>query len=184
MSEAHPQEISSQAPSSRTPPGPASAGSVFDIVASLVRAIAGVALVALVALVAAEIVSRFFFSYSLRIVEELAGYLVVGLTLFGASLAVRKNSLFQVGFLFDALPRALRHGLNLFYLVLSFAVCSVLIWYTAQLVMSSYQRGNVAPTFLMTPLWIPQLVMPVGLLFVAVFIVERGLVALRNGGCD
>ncbi|MCE3026694.1 TRAP transporter small permease [Salinicola sp. DM10] len=161
---------------------PASAGSVFDIIATGVRCLAGLGLVMLVILVSAEIVSRFFFAYSLRVVEELAGYIVVGLTLFGAGLAVRKNTLFQVGFLFDALPQGARRLLSLVYLTLSLAVCGVLIHYTLQLVASSYTRGNVAPTFLMTPLWIPQLLIPLGLTFIAVFIVERMIVTLRQGG--
>ncbi|WP_157958951.1 TRAP transporter small permease [Salinicola endophyticus] len=161
---------------------PASAGSLFDVIATGVRCLAGLGLIALVILVSAEIVSRFFFAYSLRVVEELAGYIVVGLTLFGASLAVRKNSLFQVGFLFDALPHGVKRLLNLVYLMLSLAVCGVLIWYALQLVESSYTRGNVAPTFLMTPLWMPQLLIPLGLTFIAVFLVERMILTLRQGG--
>ncbi|ARS53757.1 MULTISPECIES: TRAP transporter small permease [Kushneria] len=163
---------------------PASAGSLFDMIAAGVRFIAGLALVVLVLIVSAEIVSRFFFNHSLRVVEELAGYLVVGLTLFGASLAVRKNSLFQVGFIFDALPHALKKGLSLIYMALSLAVCGVLIWYTLQLVLSSWSRGNVAPTFLMTPLWMPQLLIPLGLTFTAIFIIERAIITLRHGGTD
>lgn len=161
-----------------------SAGSLFDTIALCVQCLAGAALVVLVVLVSAEIVSRFFFNYSLRMVEELAGYLVIGLTLFGTSLAMRRNGLFQVGFVFDALPTPVKRGLVLLYLVLSLAVCGVLIRYTFQLVLSSYERGNVAPTFLMTPLWIPQLLIPAGLVFIAIFILERGIVALRRGDRD
>ena len=173
----------SETPSQRVSE-PVSAGSFFDAVAWGVRALAGLTLVTLVVLVTAEIVSRFFFNYSLRVVEELAGYLVVGLTLLGASLALRRNTLFQVGVIFERLPTPVQRGLNLVYLALSLAVCSILIWHTSQLVMSSFGRGNVAPTFLMTPLWMPQLVIPVGLAFIAIFIIERAVVALRRGGRD
>ncbi|MFC0338882.1 TRAP-type C4-dicarboxylate transport system, small permease component [Kushneria avicenniae] len=173
----------SDTPSTRTS-GPASAGSLFDMIATGVRFVAGLALIVLVLLVSAEIVSRFFFNHSLRVVEELAGYLVVGLTLFGASLAVRKNSLFQVGFIFDALPGAVKRVMGLVYLGLSLAICAVLIWYTLQLVLSSFSRGNVAPTFLMTPLWMPQLLMPLGLAFIAIFIIERMMLTLRHGETD
>ena len=174
MSETSPHQVS----------GPAPAGSLFNMLAAGVQFIAGLALVMLVLMVSAEIVSRFFFNYSLRIVEELAGYLVVGLTLFGASLAVRKNGLFQVGFIFDALPHPLKRSLSLLYMALSLSVCGVLIWYTLQLVLSSWGRGNVAPTFLMTPLWIPQLLIPLGLTFIATFIIERAIITLRHGETD
>lgn len=69
-------------------------------------------------------------------------------------------------------------------MALSLAVCGVLIWYTLQLVLSSWSRGNVAPTFLMTPLWMPQLLIPLGLTFTAIFIIERAIITLRHGGTD
>lgn len=160
---------------------PASAGLVFDVLAAIVRGLTGLALVALVLLVCAEIVTRFFFNHSLMVVEELAGYLVVGLTLLGASLSLRSNSLFQVGFVLQSLPAAVQRLLNLVFMLLSLGVCGVLIWQTFRLVMSSYARGNVAPTTLMTPLWIPQLLVPLGLSMIAIFIVEKLIVTLRAG---
>lgn len=159
---------------------PLSAGLLFDVAAYSIRFISGLALLLLVLLICSEIVSRFFFNYSLRVVEELAGYLVVCLTLMGASLSLRRNQLFQVGFIVNQLPVVWRRYLNLFYLVLSLSVSCVLIWYTSHLVISSFGRGNVAPTFLMTPLWIPQLLIPLGLCCIAFFIVEKIIVLL----CD
>ncbi|WAJ37810.1 TRAP transporter small permease [Pseudomonas sp. GOM7] len=163
---------------------PISAGRVFDGVATMVRCITGLALVLLVLLVCAEIVARFFFNHSLKVVEELAGYLVVGLTLFGASLSLRSNSLFQVGFVLHALSAGLQRLFNLCFQLVSLGVCGVLIWQTFKLVMSSYARGNVAPTTLMTPLWLPQLLVPLGLLMIALFIVEHLIVTLRGGRVD
>ena len=163
---------------------PPSAGRLFDVLATIVRGLTGLALVALVLLVCAEIVTRFFFNHSLMVVEELAGYLVVGLTLFGASLSLRSNSLFQVGFVLQALPLGTQRLLNLLFMLLSLGVCGVLIWQTFKLVMSSYGRGNVAPTSLMTPLWIPQLLVPLGLLMIGLFIVEKLIVTLRAGRAE
>jgi len=154
------------------------------VLAAIVRGLTGLALIALVLLVCAEIVTRFFFNHSLMVVEELAGYLVVGLTLLGASLSLRSNSLFQVGFVLQALPVATQRLLNLLFMLLSLGVCGVLIWQTFKLVMSSYARGNVAPTTLMTPLWIPQLLVPLGLSMIAIFIVEKLIVTLRAGRAE
>lgn len=57
--------------------------------------------------------------------------------------------------------------------LLGVGVCGVLIWQTCRLVASSYTRGNVAPTVLMTPLWIPQMLLPFGLAVIAVFLIEQ-----------
>lgn len=163
---------------------PVSAGRLFDAMAALVRGTTGLALIVLVLMVCAEIVSRSFFNHSLKVVEELAGYLVVSLTLFGASLSLRSNSLFQVGFVLHTLPAGLQRMLNLLFQLVALGVCGVLIWQTGKLVLSSYARGNVAPTTLMTPLWIPQLLVPLGLSMIAIFIIEHLIVTLCGKRAD
>lgn len=150
----------------------------FDGFAAVVRVVALVALVALVGLVLAEIMSRSLFNRSLDIIEEFAGYLVVAITFLGAALALRDGTLFQVEFVYDRFPAGFRRALGMVYLLISFVVTCVLVWQTAKLVISSFDRGKVAATVLMTPIWIPQLVMPVGLAAIAVFLLERGLAEL------
>ncbi|WP_172977672.1 TRAP transporter small permease [Halomonas sp. THAF12] len=162
--------------------GPASAGPVFDTLAAVVRILAGLGLITLTALVVAEIGSRLFFNSSLHVVEELSGYLVIATTLFGASLAIRNDALFQVGFLYGALPARVKQVLGLLYIALAIGICGVLIWHSSLLVMSSLSRGNVAPTALMTPMWMPQLLLPVGLSVMTLFLFERALLRLGIGG--
>ncbi|WP_280566718.1 TRAP transporter small permease [Chromohalobacter sp. 296-RDG] len=162
--------------------GPTSAGPVFDALAALVRLLAGLGLITLTTLIVAEIGSRLFFSSSLQVVEELSGYLVIATTLFGSSLAIRNDALFQVSFLYGVLQPRVRQVLGLLYIALAIGICGVLIWYSSQLVMSSFSRGNVAPTALMTPLWMPQLLLPVGLSVMTLFLFERALLQLGIGG--
>ncbi len=162
--------------------GPASAGPAFDLIATVVRVVAGLGLIFLTILVVAEVASRLFINASLNVVEELAGYLVVALTFLGASLALRDGAMFRVGFLFEKLPSSVQRWLALVYSILALSVCGVLIWQTCRLVASSYSRGNVAPTVMMTPLWIPQMLLPFGLLMIAVFLFERALIQLGVGG--
>src|SRR5690606_38772132 len=88
--------------------GPVSAGPAFDVAARLTRIATGAVLAALVTLVCGEAFLRGAFNYSLGFAEELTGYGVVMLTFFGASLALRQGSLFQVHFLFDAVPAHVR----------------------------------------------------------------------------
>ncbi|MCE7029614.1 TRAP transporter small permease [Jiella avicenniae] len=160
-----------------------SAGRVFDLVATLVRVLAGGGLVALACLVLAEVVSRAF-GRSLNVVEELAGYVVVAVTFLGAALAFRDQVMFRVGFVFDALPGVARRALTFVYLALSLGVSGVLIWQTIRLVQSSYSRGKFAPTELMTPLYIPQLLLPVGLSVIALFLLERAIIEFRGKAGD
>ncbi|BBI64876.1 hypothetical protein HSBAA_61820 [Vreelandella sulfidaeris] len=62
--------------------------------------------------------------------RELSGYLVIATTLFGASLAIRNNALFQVGFIYETLPPRVRQALGLVYVVLAMGICGVLAWHS------------------------------------------------------
>ncbi len=56
--------------------------------------------------------------------------------------------------------RALSH---LLFDMLSLLFCLVLLWQLTRFVLQSYRSGDVAPTLLATPLWIPQALMPIGI---------------------
>lgn len=159
--------------------GPASAGPLFDFLAKVVTGLMALALVALVGLVSGEVLLRAISNKSFGFVEELTGYLVVALTLFGASLALRSNSLFRVDFIFAAFPEKLQRIFKYLFIASAFVICSVLAWKSYQLVGSSFTRGKFAPTVLRTPLWIPQLVMPLGFLTIALFLIEQFLISIR-----
>ena len=45
---------------------------------------------------------------------------------------------------------------------------------------SSFSRGKFAPTVLRTPVWIPQIVPPVGFLVIGFFLVEQFLLTFRK----
>jgi TRAP-type mannitol/chloroaromatic compound transport system permease small subunit len=44
----------------------------------------------------------------------------------------------------------------------------VLIWQLSRYVLQSWHSGDVAPTLLATPLWIPQSLMPIGAVVVTI----------------
>lgn len=160
--------------------GPVSAGPAFDLLARVVQVATGGVLIALVILVCSEAFLRGALHVSLGFAEEVTGYLVVMLTFFGAALALRSGSLFQVHFLFDKLPRAARGWLLGLFALFALAICAVLAAKTGDLVQSSLARGKFAPTVLRTPLWIPQLLMPVGFAVICLFLIEQVILAARK----
>jgi TRAP-type C4-dicarboxylate transport system permease small subunit len=155
--------------------GPASAGPIFEATERLTRLATGAVLIALVTLVCGEAFLRGAFNYSLGFAEELTGYAVVMLTFFGASLALRQGSLFHVHFVFDALSESARIWLTRVFAAFALIICVVLAWKTKDLMLSSLVREKFAPTVLRTPLWIPQMLMPLGFAMIGVFICEKFL---------
>ena len=160
--------------------GPVSAGPLFDAVARFTGAATGLVLVALVLLVCLEALLRGGFNYSLGFAEELTGYSVVFVTFFGAALALRGSSMFQVHFLLQKWPEGTRRWLTRAFVVIALAICVILAWKTKDLTLSSFSRGKFAPTVLRTPLWIPQTILPLGFTVLAFFLVEQLLLTFRN----
>lgn len=162
------------------PLGSASAGPIFDMLAKFLRVLCSGVLVLLVLLICAEAFLRGTINYSLGFAEELTGYGVVFLTLFGAAVALREGVLFQVHFLLEKWPEGMRRWLMRGFTVLAFIVCVILAWKTKDIMLSSFARGKFAPTVLKTPLWIPQVILPFGFGFMAVFLIEQFILTFRN----
>jgi TRAP-type C4-dicarboxylate transport system permease small subunit len=155
-------------------------GPFFDGLANFTTSVTNTCLIALVTLVCCEALLRSAINYSLGFAEEFTAYLVVALTLNGAALAVHHQALFRVEFLFQRLNQKTQSLLTWVFGALALLVCSVLAWKTADLMMSSLSRGKFAATVLKTPLWIPQMLMPIGFVLIMVFVVERMLKAGSN----
>lgn len=153
--------------------GPVSASPFFEVLATGTRWVTNVCLVSLVVLVCTEAFLRSTLNYSLGFAEEVTSYLVVVLTLTGAALAVRYQALFQVEFLYQRFATTTRLLLTWLFGLLALIVCLVLAWKTMDLTLSSLSRGKFAPTVLRTPLWIPQLMMPIGFVVIMLFVIER-----------
>ena len=157
-----------------------SAGLIFDQVDTVTDLVSRFVLGALVVLVIGEALLRSFVNLSLGFAEEVTGYLVVALTLFGAARALRSGSLFEVCFISDRLRGRSRRLLQSFYVLLSLSVCIVLAIKSADLVASSLARGKFAATVLHTPLWIPQLLLPVGFAVIGFFLLEKLLLLFQQ----
>lgn len=160
--------------------GPASAGPVFDNLELAVRLATNSVLVGLVLLVCSEVFLRGVFNYSLGFAEELTGYCVVMLCLFGAALSLRASTLFQVNFLFDRLPDGVRVWVHRAFVVAALIICLILAWKTKDVMLSSFGRGKFAPTVLRTPLWIPQILLPAGFTVIGIFLIEQLLLSGRK----
>lgn len=158
----------------------ASAGAIFDLIALAVRFSTGVVLVALVLLVCGEAFLRGAANISLGFAEEVTGYFVVMLTFFGAALALRSGALFRVSFLSDKLSHKSRSRLYAAFAAIALFICIVFVLRTIDVTMSSFERGRFAPTVLRTPLWVPQMLMPIGFSVIAAFLLEKLILSFRD----
>ena len=128
-------------------------------------ALAGSEIILLVMLVmiASEVIARSVFNYSFEVTDELSGYLLVALTYLALGVSLHDGAFFRVEFLFERLPRRAQDWLACMFTLAALLFALLVDWQLVRLVQSSFRRGNVEPSLLATPLWIPQSVMPIGM---------------------
>jgi TRAP-type C4-dicarboxylate transport system permease small subunit len=128
-------------------------------------------LVGLVLVVAIEVVLRNTVGVSLQFMEEVSSYLLVLITFLAFSVSLRDGALFRVDVLSERLPNFTRNILQIVLDFVSISIVVILLHATSLHAWSSFSRGTISPTKLSLPLWIPQLVMPIGLIFVLLMLV-------------
>ncbi len=144
-----------------------------------------IVMIAMMLMITVEVVCRTFFNYSLQFSDEISSYLLVAVTFLGIGISLKEGSLFRVDFLYARFSARLKSLLEFFFSLLSLAFVLLVEYQILRFLMSSIKRGITAPTLLGTPLYLPQLVMPVGLTFVILILlaeIHRSFRALLDGG--
>lgn len=126
-------------------------------------------------LITGEIVCRSFLGFSLLRVDEVAGYMLVAILFLGITISFRSGSLLRVDFILDRLPAKARLWLDAVFDLMGFCFVATLAFAMVNFVMSTFERGMVAPTLLATPLYIPQSVMPLGATLLAVALLASAI---------
>lgn len=94
--------------------------------------------------------------------DELGGYLLVAVAFLSLSVAEAHGAYHRVELVQARLAFRIRTGLQLAFDVVALAACAILLWQLSRLVLNSWRSEDVAPTPLLTPLWLPQATMPIG----------------------
>ena len=147
----------------------------------------GLALAAMIVLIGAEAVTRNLFGFSLQITDEIGGYLLVAISFLSLSVAQAHGAYHQVELVQARLSERGRMISGLLFDALALLTCLVLTWQLVRLELNTWRSEDVAPTPLLTPLWLPELVMPIGTGIICLTLVRtielkvRRLRAARRG---
>jgi TRAP-type C4-dicarboxylate transport system permease small subunit len=120
------------------------------------------ALIVMLVVVAVDILTRSLLNFSFEISDELGGYLLVVICFVSLPVCVASDSFHRVALVQSRLSPLGRAVSHVVFDVLSFAFCALLLWQLVRFEMSSFRFGDRAPTYLATPLWIPQAAMLLG----------------------
>lgn len=132
--------------------------------------LSGLATLALAVLISFDVLMRYFLNRPQLIVDEVGPYLLL-LVIFGAAAQTfRIGGHVRVDLITSLLPAAARAWLRAFNLALGILFLAVVIWVTTQSALTAFRYGRVSAV-LLYPLWVPMLMIPAGLLLMALCMV-------------
>lgn len=141
--------------------------------------IAGLFMIAIVALINVEIILRTFFNTSTFIADEFSGYFLVAVVLMGLAYALLHDAHIRV----EVIRSRLAHGARRTIDILCALVGGLLTLYVARhalrMVIDAYELGMTADSISETPIFIPQILIPVGLILLALQLLATGIRRLR-----
>jgi TRAP-type C4-dicarboxylate transport system permease small subunit len=122
------------------------------------------ALLVMLVLIAVDIATRYLFNFSFEISDEIGGYMLLAIAFLSLSACQINRSFHEVEFVQARLSPRARSISRLIFGLLSLAASALLAWQFVRLEMSSWRFGDVAPSYLATPLWLPRLPMALGMI--------------------
>jgi TRAP-type C4-dicarboxylate transport system permease small subunit len=159
---------------------------VIGRVSRAAATLAGAATLAIVLLVSWDVLMRYFFESPQLFVDELASFLEILVIFGGAAYTFRVGGHVRVDLLTNHLARPARAWLRMIALVMGLAFMAAVIWTTTLSAITAYRYGRVSAVMLY-PLWLPMLLIPAGLLLMAIAMLVtlgRQLRALRAVAAD
>jgi TRAP-type C4-dicarboxylate transport system permease small subunit len=120
------------------------------------------AVLVMLVVIGVDILTRSLFNFSFEISDELGGYMLVVITFVSLPVCQISDSFHHVELVQSRLSPLGRAVSHVIFDVLSLAFCVLLLWQLTRFELSSFRFGDRAPTYLATPLWIPQSAMMLG----------------------
>ncbi len=109
-----------------------------------------------------EVCYRGFFNKSIMVADEYSAYLYVVLVLFGLGYTLKEKGHIRIRIILSRLSDKNQKYLDLVVSIIALFICGFAFYYSILLVKDSYRLAMVSETPAKTPIWIPQLAMPVG----------------------
>ncbi len=121
-------------------------------------------MILIVALIALEILIRSVFNSSTLISDEYSAYFFVGVVLLGLAFTLKEEGHIRITLLTSVLGDKGRAFLDLFATVLAIVITTFALYYAGEMVYDSWSLGMRADSISETPIYLSQMVIPLGLL--------------------
>lgn len=143
-------------------------GRFLDLLFTANLFVAELVMVAMMGLIIIEVALRSTLGISLQFADEVSAYMLVAVTFLGLSASVRGGTMFRVEFLYRLIPGRARLVVELVLKLTSLGFTLIMTYHLFGLTVSSYQRDVLSQTLLRTPQFLPQMIMPIGMMFLVI----------------
>ena len=137
-------------------------GKVMRAIGLVGLAISAVCLLIMLFWTTLSVVGRYTGWFTILGAEQVAAYAMAGMFFFGLSYTFESGGFVAVAPLKRRMPERVLPWLEALHLVIAFAFVAVLAYYTWETVLESKRFETETFGVLEWPLWLPQLVMPIG----------------------
>lgn len=142
-------------------------------------ALSAVSLLVSLALIAYSVVMRYFLNRPQSWIDEIAGYLLVASVMLAAADALFHGEHIAVDIVTERLPAGAKRIVHIFGLVAVAVMGALLAISGWDMVEFSWESGMLSTGYLSVPMWVPQLLVPIG--GVLLVIASLAMLLLRDG---
>ena len=135
----------------------------IETVSTFIGWLSGIGVYAMAIAVFIEVVLRYFFNSSIFIAEELSVYCMIGVAFLGAAMTMKNGAHIKVDLLYKRLPKKARLWLDVVTTILGTVICIIVTYECIWWVHYTYKTNFISPSVMQTPMWIPMIVVPIGL---------------------
>lgn len=153
---------------------------VLDRLDRWAMVLATLLLLATLVLMNAEVFARYLLGFSILISDEYASYFFIAATMLCMLPALRSGRFIRIEGVLRLLPRGVQAVLELVAGLCGAVVSGVLAWETWSMVQLSYELETTSIQASQTPLFIPQVILPICFWILCVGFVEYGVVSARR----
>ena len=138
-----------------------------------------VALTVMTVLTFSNVVTRYVFNFSMNFAEEISTYSFVLLSLFGASIALKRGAHLGFTLLAEHVPQILARIFEVISAISGVLFSGVIFWYGIQMAMTQFERGQLS-LGVQIPEWIYGSFIPFGAFFLLLRFIELLIKAIKG----
>ncbi|TCS65903.1 TRAP-type C4-dicarboxylate transport system permease small subunit [Primorskyibacter sedentarius] len=111
---------------------------------------------------------------------DFTGFFLAASTFLSLAYALRAGGHIRVTLLLGRLPKKAQRGFEIFVVTVALAMSAYASWYLILLVYESFEYGDRSSGMVSVPLWLPQLPVALGLIILAIALLDE-LIGLLRG---